>query len=145
VIPEEPLSESLSLPRKAALVSEILVSYARIRWRLGRADFVDVISDVRAQRTIRPAEVAPGSLEALRIGARLATAVNRTLRLLPTDSRCLVQSLVLSGLLSSRAISSALVIGAHSKPDFAAHAWVEHCGRPLLPAGDFNESRVLEL
>ena len=61
--------------------------------------------------------------------ARLGYAVARTLRTLPTDSRCLVQALVLYRLLSERGIHSTLVIGARSQPEFAAHAWVEHAGR----------------
>lgn len=141
LIPRGPLS----IPRKTLLASEILISYARIRARLARGDFRDVISSIRARPVARAAAVVPGSPEALRVGFRLGNAVNRTLRLLPTDSRCLVQSLVLSDLLAARAISSALVIGAHSRPEFAAHAWVEHSGRALLPSGGFNGSRLLEL
>lgn len=137
--------ERLPLPLKAVLAAEILIAYARVRWRLARADLRDIVATIRARPPVQPAAVEPGSTEAVRIGARLGSAVYRTLRLLPTDSRCLVQSLVLSDLLAARAISSALVIGAHSRPEFAAHAWVEHCGRPLLPTEGFSESRLLEL
>ena len=62
-------------------------------------------------------------------------AVARTLRLLPTDSRCLMRSLVLSALLARRGIDSSLVIGVRTAEAFGAHAWVEHEGRPLLPTG----------
>jgi hypothetical protein len=57
----------------------------------------------------------------------------------------LVQSLVLSRLLTARAISSTLVIAAHAQPDFAAHAWLEHEGRPVLPPQGFNESKLVEI
>jgi hypothetical protein len=49
-----------------------------------------------------------------------------------------MQSLVLIGLLSRRGISSVLVIGVKSSPDFEAHAWVEHNDRALLPSGEFR-------
>jgi hypothetical protein len=71
--------------------------------------------------------------------------VTKTLRVLPTDSRCLVQSLVLSRLLATRGIPSTLVIGARSDSTFMAHAWVEHGGYPLLPQEGFEEYRLLEL
>ncbi len=58
-----------------------------------------------------------------------------TVRLLPTDSRCLVRSLVLTRLLGRRGVPSSLVIGVMSEPQFAAHAWVEHGGAPLLSPG----------
>lgn len=76
---------------------------------------------------------------------RLGNAVDRTLSVLPTDSRCLVQSLVLTRLLSARGVPSTLVIGAHSTAQFEAHAWVEYQGRPVLPPGEFLNSRLLEL
>ena len=69
----------------------------------------------------------------------------RTLRVLPTNSRCLVQSLVLSRLLATRGIPSTLVIGARSDSTFMAHAWVEHGGYPLLPREGFDEYRLPEL
>ena len=74
---------------------------------------------------------------------RLGRAVVKTLRLLPTDSRCLIRSLVLSRILSRRAIPHTLVIGVRNDPEFMAHAWVEHEGYPVLPAG--NYTRLTEL
>jgi hypothetical protein len=55
---------------------------------------------------------------------------------LPTDSRCLVRSLVYLSLLSRRGIEGTLVIGARTEPEFAAHAWVEVEGEPMLPVKD---------
>jgi hypothetical protein len=56
-----------------------------------------------------------------------------------------MQSLVLSSLLAARGLPSTLVIGAHSKPEFVAHAWIEHDGRPVLPPLDFCDSRLVEI
>lgn len=71
--------------------------------------------------------------------------MDRTLRLLPTDSRCLAQSLVLLRMLSDRGIPATFIIGAHSRPEFEAHAWIEYAGAPVLPTLGFEESRLLEL
>lgn len=107
-----------------------------------RHDIRDVVAATRAGPAASPA--APGPDAAL-VAARLGYAVSKTLRVLPTDSRCLVQALVLTRLLSIRGISSRLVIGARSQPDFAAHAWVEHAGQPVLPAAEYGDSRLIEL
>jgi hypothetical protein len=77
------------------------------------------------------------------VARRLGRAVGKTLRLLPTDSRCLIRSLVLTRLLARRAIPNTIVIGVRKAPDFQAHAWVEHEGRPILPAGEYT--RLTEL
>lgn len=69
----------------------------------------------------------------------------RTLTVLPADSRCLMRSLVLTGLLARRGISSSLIIGVRLEPEFAAHAWVEYGGEPLLPPGDPSLGRLTEL
>lgn len=78
-------------------------------------------------------------------GLRLGRAVSRTLRLLPTDSRCLMRSLVLTGLLARRGMSSTLIIGVRPEPEFTAHAWVEHAGEPLLPPGENSYGRLAEI
>jgi hypothetical protein len=66
---------------------------------------------------------------------QLVASVMRLLGVLPTDSRCLIQSLVVLALLERRAVRSTLVIGVRVEPKFAAHAWVECDGEPLLPTG----------
>lgn len=101
----------------------------------------DIRTAIRAMR--RDAEEPerldrPSALEA----ARLGRAVYRTLRLVPLDSRCLVQSLTLTSLLANRGIGSTLVIGVKPGEEFGAHAWVELAGLPLLPAGDSFERLV---
>jgi hypothetical protein len=76
---------------------------------------------------------------------RMASVVDRVCRPLPIDSRCLIQSLVLTSLLARRGVGTSLVIGVRGGEDFGAHAWVELAGRPLLPAGDGEFERLVEL
>ena len=141
VMPEGPIP----LVSKIVLAGEIVSVYVAIRLRLGREDLRELVSISRSGAGVPQAGLEPGSPQAWMVAARLGNAVDRTLGVLPTDARCLVQALVLSRLLSVRGISSKLVIGAHSKPNFAAHAWIEHEGRPVLPQREFRESRLLEL
>ncbi len=117
--------------RKVALGVEILAAYARARWLLRRAGVpgaVDALRSVTPSEGLRARTVREDEL----LGLRLGRAVVRVLGLLPTDSRCLVCSLVLTRLLARRGIPSALVIGVASEPAFAAHAWVETGDVPLL-------------
>jgi hypothetical protein len=76
---------------------------------------------------------------------RLGRAVRRTLRLVPLDSRCLVQSLTLTALLAKRGIGSTLVIGVRPGEKFGAHSWVELHGRALLPTGGEEFERLVDL
>jgi hypothetical protein len=78
------------------------------------------------------------------VGWRLGHAVAATLRPLPTDSRCLAQSLTLLSVLERRGIEHTLVIAARPRP-FAAHAWVEVGGQPMLPAADPGYERLTVL
>jgi hypothetical protein len=71
--------------------------------------------------------------------------VTRTLRALPTDSRCLMQSLVLVDILARHGVTTSLVIGVRPGEDFLAHAWVELDGRPLLPPHEHEFSRLTSL
>lgn len=138
------LVSPLSAGGKLRLSAEVLVTYGRVRWWLWRHEFPDVVARLRRSG---PAEVAGPSGDADLdhvSGLRLGRAATRTLRLLPTDSRCLVRSLVLTGMLARRGLSSSLVIGVCTEPEFAAHAWVEHAGEPLLPPGDANFKRLVE-
>jgi Transglutaminase-like superfamily len=143
VVPRGPLP----LPQKLALAVEIVCVYAATRWRLRRRNLSDLAEEIRAgaQAHRGDLDLDPGSREAAMVAARLGHATARAVRLLPTDSKCLVQSIVLSSLLSARGITGTLVIGAHSNPEFTAHAWVEYAGRPLLPAHDYQDSRLLEI
>lgn len=122
----------LSRIQKLRLAAEILQAYVAVRWSLRRSGLPETLAAVR-----RPAggvarlETDVPLAEAMRLGR----VVQRSLRLLPFDSRCLIRSLVVTRLLARRGLESTLVLGARSKPGFAAHSWVEYAGVPLLPTG----------
>jgi len=132
------LIKPIHLRTKAALVVEIVIMYVRVRWLLWRHDLPSVVATLRGSDplTTDPRRQA--------IGARLGHGIERTLRLVPLDARCLVRSLVLLGLLARRGTASTLVLGVDVEPAFSAHAWVESGGRPLLPPLD-ESSRLTEL
>jgi hypothetical protein len=121
------------------LAIEILVAYARVRWILFRHDLPQAVRVLRAHSSA--AAAAPDRREAI----RLTHAVVRVLRLLPTDSRCLVRSLVVLAVLAARGRAVELVIGVQPGESFAAHAWVELDGAPLLEAGVAGDGRLVEL
>lgn len=127
----------LSPAVKGRLALEILGAYVDVRRSLRRADFQSVVESIRNANGATGTEAVDPR--------RLGRAVTRTLRLLPTDSRCLMQSLVLTELLARRGIRSTLVIGVASGPEFATHAWVESSGRPLLPSREPLYQRLVEL
>jgi hypothetical protein len=141
----EPAPPAAGLPPlgplgRLRIVAEVLAAYPAALARLRSNDLDRMIRAARTVRT-RPA-VLPPALEH-QLAARLGVAVLRTLRLLPTDSRCLIRCLVLSRLLARRGIPARLVIGVKPGRDFAAHAWIEHDGRPVLPPGRFE--RLMEM
>lgn len=127
------------------IAAEVLIAYARARRYMACGDLRATVEAFRARRAPVPAAAVPDSDEAWRVSLRLAMAASRTLRVLPCDSRCLAQSLVVYQLLTARAIPCTLVIGARTDPEFAAHAWIEHGGRPVLPVRGFAESRLVEI
>ena len=124
-------------------MAEVLAAYVRVRWSLARNDVSSTVAALRASRPHATRE-ATGFDDQL-VGQRLGHAVRRTLTPLPSDSRCLVSSLTLTTLLARRGIRTSLVIGVRSAPTFEAHAWVEHHGVPLTPAGGDAFQRLMEL
>lgn len=128
---------------RLALGLEVLLTYARVRWLLWRRDLHTVVAAIDADAPTRNPQA--DGVDAVKLGARLARVTTRCLEPLPTDSRCLARSLVLMALLARRGVGSALVIGVRPGSDFAAHAWVEREGMPLLPSGGDNYSRLLAL
>jgi Transglutaminase-like superfamily len=141
------LSSPLPVRRKLRLSGEVLATYCRVRWWLWRHELEGVVE--RLRRPSSPASTDDGrssDADTTHLsGLRLGRAVSRTLRLLPTDSRCLVRSLVLTGLLARRGVASTLVIGVRPAPEFAAHAWVEHTGSALLDPGEGGFERLVEI
>jgi hypothetical protein len=138
-----PVGRRLTVAERLRLVREILAAYAVARKATRRLK-IDVA--VRALRGNALEDPGRGSEREMLVEAwRLGRAVERTLRLVPGDTRCLTRSLVLSRLLARRGIPAKLVIGASTQPSFRAHAWVEQAGEPVLPPGDSSFGRLVEL
>ena len=132
----------LSPLRKLRLGAEAIRAYARVRRLLRGSDLPTVVERLRGQ-AVAPAG-PPGHSE-YAAGLRLARATSRTIRLLPTDSRCLMRSLVLTAMLARRDVAGTVVIGVSPGEEFGAHAWVELGGRPLLPPDEETYGRLVEL
>ena len=128
-----------SLARKLALIAEILRTYVRVRWSVRRHELPATLT------RLREGVVPPAGASRRYTSWRLASATVRVLDRLPSDSTCLTRSLVLTRVLAARGIGSSLVIGVAPAPNFAAHAWVELDGLPLLPAEEWTYSRLVEL
>lgn len=134
------LGRPLRASAKAALALEILATYVRVRYLLMRREFRVTVEILRDRETIH----ATQSLT-IRDQLQVAGAVEKTLRILPTDARCLTRSLVLTALLARRGVRPSVVIGVRSAPSFEAHAWVESSGLELLPSGASEYSRLVEI
>ena len=124
------------------LAAEILVAYTRVRWTMWTNEPPDAVAKLRAYAYRHP--LAGYEDRELVAGWRLGRAVMKTLRPLPTDSRCLMRSLTLLTIMERRSLSPTLVIAVKPQP-FAAHAWIELHGQPLLPAGEPGYERITEL
>lgn len=127
--------------RRGRLAAEIVAAYLWAWRELRRAPITTAVKRLRTRGT----PMSPQDPDGLREAHRLGRAVIKTLTFLPGDTRCLRRSLVLVQLLARRGISSELVIGTRSDPDFLAHAWVEHDGHPVLPPGDDSFGRLVAL
>jgi transglutaminase superfamily protein len=138
-----PVGRPLSLLERVRLVREIVGSYRQARTVLRRMPIEPAVAALRGEGK---ADEQRGSEREVLVEAwRLGHAVQRTLRLVPGDTRCLTRSLVLTQLLARRGIPARLVIGACTRPSFRAHAWVEQAGVPVLAAGDDSFGRLVEL
>ena len=122
------------------VLAEIAVAYIPLVRVLRRNDLQEMVASARsvddAHRIDPPADPHETA-------ARLGWMVNRTLTLVPTDGRCLIQSLVLTRLLAARSIESRVVVGVSVEESFKAHAWVEHDDAPVLPPGRYQ--RLMDL
>jgi Transglutaminase-like superfamily len=132
--------EPITLTGKARLAAEVLRSYPPALRDLRTNDLTHMVQAARGVRH-GPPGIPPGLERPLAI--RLGRAVTLTLKLLPTDHRCLIQSLVLTRMLARRSLESAIVIGVQTGEEFSAHAWVEYEGLPVLPPR--NHHRLHEL
>lgn len=136
-----PEDQGLGTTARLRLAAEIIALYVRARWQLGKSDLPTTVAVLRDRH--RPSIDAGVDRRAL--GLRLGQAAIRTLRPLPVDSRCLMRSLVLCGLLAHRGIDSTLVLAAKAGESFAAHAWIEYEGKPLLEPAAEPFKRLTEL
>jgi len=123
------------------LGSEIVATYARARWTLRRTDLPTTLARLRS----RSAGVRRNGGEAREESLRLARTTYRALARLPADSRCLMRSLVVTGMLERRGVPAKLVVAARVDGGFGAHAWVEVDGRALLDEADEPFKRLVEL
>jgi hypothetical protein len=144
VAPRADRGRSSRLVRRARLVVEIVVEYLTVRRAVRRGPLNVVVAGLRGRSG---PSFGHGDADDDRLGeARdLSNAVQRTLVLLPGDTRCLMQSLVLTAVLARRGIAAKLVIGARTTPSFLAHAWVECAGQPVLYGGDGMFKTLVEL
>ena len=137
-----------SRPRRAAdhqsfgpldrlrLSAEVVSTYARVRllmWRRTLPDALDALRRPSRRRVVDATDF------------RVAYIVERVLRFLPTDTRCLMKSLVLLGMLQRREVSTKLVLGTSPQGKFEAHAWIEREGEALLWSGGGAFGRLTEL
>lgn len=133
--------QTLGPLQKAMLSAEVIFTYGRARRLLRRADLPTALAALRKPAGARGADLEDPVL----LGRRLAHSTTRTLAALPADSRCLMQALTLTGLLARRRLASDLLISVRPGEAFAAHAWVEHAGEPLLPADSPGHERLVKL
>ena len=141
--PTAPFGRTGEHVRRARLALEVVGVYARVRWLVLRHGAVPAVAVIRDDyRTRSTLESGTGRL---RLGMHYSRVVVRALRLLPTDSRCLMRSLVLTAMLARHGVPATVVIGVRSEPAFGAHAWVEVDGHVLLPESEDAYRRLVEL
>lgn len=137
------LSGPLSTGQKTSLSLEVLRTYLRVRWLLARRGLPEAVRILRGG--LASHRVGGSEQQRRASAARYGRTVVRILRLLPTDGRCLMRSLVLATLLARRGIFSTVVIGVRPDPSFAAHAWIEVDGQPVLATDEDAFQRLTEL
>jgi Transglutaminase-like superfamily len=128
---------------RVAFALEVLGIYARVRWLLLRRGTAPAVGILR--RGLRAHDASASESARVSLGLRSGRAVVRVLRLLPTDSRCLMRSLVLTRMLARRGVYATVVIGVRPGHSFAAHAWVEVDGHPVLATDESEYHRLVEL
>jgi hypothetical protein len=120
------------------MAAEIVVTYGKVRRLLRRHTLPETVQALRGQGPF----TAPVDDE---LGRHLAWATVRTISVLPLDSRCLMRSLVLMGVLARRGMPATFVLSAAPGPQFEAHAWVEYAGNPLLVPADATHQDLVRL
>lgn len=128
-----PPAGELRAADRLRIAAEVVSNYAPL-WRALRTDNLPGMA-AAARRVDRPLPTPPDQQAELAV--RLADMVQGVMRVLPTDTRCLITSLVTLRILANRSIDGRLVIGVRGGDEFRAHAWVEHGSQPLLPDRGF--------
>lgn len=142
-MPVTPLDLTRHSPlSRLRLAGEIIAAYVRVRATMFRNEPAEAVRSLRSYAHRHPISADPD--REILAGWRLARAVVRTLRPLPTDSRCLMRSLTLLTIMERRNLSPTLVIAVKPEP-FEAHAWIELHGYALLPAAKPGFERITEL
>jgi hypothetical protein len=131
--------DARSYVERLALIAEVLITYVVVRRQVRRHDLPRAVAALREER--RPSYVALVAREP----RALAVAAERVVARIPGDSRCLMRSLVVLAMLARRGVDARLILAARPTPEFAAHAWVERDGNPLLPTRGFGDARLTEL
>ncbi len=133
-------SRRLRAGQRAQLALEILAGYVRARRLARRYPLPEAVARLRADPDGRRLDADPALAE------HLAWATVRTLGALPlADDRCLMQSLVLAGLLHRRGLEGTVHLSVAAGEPFESHAWVEHAGVPLLEPGGRGHRELLRL
>ncbi len=119
---------------RAAVAGEIAHAYLGCRFALRRHGVAGALRWARAPATVTdPTErIMQGPAVDIAAGARLASITARALQRVPTDTRCLIQSLVLVRLLANRGVHGQLALAVR-RHEAAAHAWVEVAGQAVSP------------
>jgi Transglutaminase-like superfamily len=131
--------DARSYIERLGLVAEVLVTYVVVRRQVRKHDLPRAVAALRGER--RPRYLAVVAREP----RALAVAAERVVARIPGDSRCLMRSLVVLAMLARRGVDARLILAARPTPEFAAHAWVERDGDPLLPTRGFGDARLAEL
>jgi hypothetical protein len=126
-----------------AVATEVAAEYGRVRWLLRRHGLKATLEVLRRPRWVRTGAARRDPRGHALFLARFAT---RGLAALPAvQATCLTRSLVVTGMLARRGIPTSLTISVSNPEDFAAHAWVEWHGEPLLDPGDHSNARLATL
>jgi hypothetical protein len=131
----------LGLVSRIGLAGEIVSTYVFVRRLVRRRTLPETVAVLRSGVDTH----VPADAESLSLSRHLAWATVRTISTLPADSRCLMRSLVLTRLMARRGLDSTFVLSAAAGPEFAAHAWVEHAGEPVLQPADDTHQSLLRL
>ena len=125
-------SQVATLRDRASLTAEVLVTYPMVRWSVRRHDLPSAVAALRApRRRHTPAGRWTPTSAAWPPPPCASSSGSPATRAASRDRWS-------SWHAARRGIDVRLVLAARPTPTFAAHAWVERGGRPLLPDARFR-------